>query len=225
MKTSPVLARALAGALAFSMTPAALADYTVRCGSDGHRHRTCRLSEPGHVSLEKKISGADCVQGRTWDYNRREIWVDDGCEADFRVETHGGSQGGSSSSGKTAAAVVGVLAGAAILGALAQNKGHRDDEKYTDPNYQGARHSSYVPKWMVGHFLGYNPMYGAEVKLHIREDGRVKAHARGEEMRGFVNDERLHVGGAVFSIDQTRDGFVTHQVGDRYNEVRYHRQQ
>jgi len=27
----------------------------------------------------------------------------------------------------------------------------------------------------------------------------------------------------VFSIDQTRDGFVTAQKGDRFNEVRYRR--
>ena len=42
-------------------------------------------------------------------------------------------------------------------------------------------------------------------------------------MRGYINDEQLHVGGAVFSIDQTRDGFVTAQRGERSNEVRYRR--
>lgn len=228
MTTTRTSTRALAAAMALLMTPAAWADYTTRCGSDGGRYRTCRLQEPGYVTVEKKISGASCDKGRSWDFNRREIWVDHGCEADFRVETHGrsgsDSSGGSSGSNKAAAAAVGVLAGAVILGALAHNKDHVDDEKYRDENYYGSRHSSYVPKWMVGRFHGYNPMYGAEVKMHIREDGRVVAHARGEEIRGYVNDERLHVGNAVFSIDQTREGFVTHQVGERHNEVRYRRE-
>lgn len=223
MTLPPPSARALAAALVLAMTTPAWADYTIRCGSDGHRYRTCRLSEPGYVTLEKKISGASCDQGRSWDFNRREIWVDDGCEADFRVETQGSSQGGSKDSNKAAAAAVGVLAGAVILGALVHNKDHVDDEKYRDDNYQGARHSSYVPKWMVGHFTGYNPMYGAEVKMRVSEDGRVVAHVRGEELRGYMNDERLHVGNAVFSVGQTREGFVTHQVGDRFNEVRYRR--
>jgi len=145
-------ARALAASLALLMMPAAWADYTVRCGSDGHRYRACRLQEPGYVTLQKKISGASCDKGRSWDFNRREIWVDDGCEADFRVETHGHSQGGGSGGssgsdgGKAAAAAVGVLAGAVILGALAHNKDHVDDEKYRDDNYHGSHHSSYMPK-------------------------------------------------------------------------------
>jgi hypothetical protein len=33
----------------------------------------------------------------------------------------------------------------------------------------------------------------------------------------------LHVGPVIFDIDQTRDGFVTSQKGDRHNEVRYRR--
>jgi hypothetical protein len=49
------------------------------------------------------------------------------------------------------------------------------------------------------------------------------AQTRGETIRGWVNDGEIHVGGAVFSIDQTREGFVTAQRGDRFNEVRYRR--
>ena len=100
MKSSRLPSRCLTFVAALCLSPSVLADYTVRCGSDGHRYRTCRLQEPGYVTLEKKISGAACVQGRSWDFNRREIWVDDGCEADFRVETHGGS-GSSSASGSS----------------------------------------------------------------------------------------------------------------------------
>jgi hypothetical protein len=216
------VSQGLIAVFTLSLASGAFADYTTRCGSDGGRYRTCRLSAPGYVTIERRISGARCEQGRSWDFTRREIWVDHGCEADFRVETQDGSSG-SSDDKKTAAAVVGLLAGVAILGALANNKDHVDDYKYRDENYQGPRHNSYVPGWMVGTFSGFNPMYGADVTMTIGRDGRVTADAQGKTFRGYINDEQLHVGGAVFSIDQTRDGFVTAQRGERHNEVRYRR--
>jgi hypothetical protein len=214
---APMLSRATVAGLALTLTAPVFADYTVRCGSIDGRHNTCRLSQPGYVTIERKISGASCNQGRSWDYDRREIWVDHGCEADFRVETHNGSS--SSDSAKVAAAVATI----AILGALAANKDHIDDSKYRDDSYYGPRHTSYVPNWMVGTFRGYNPQYGAEIEMRITSDGRMSANTRGQTLNGWINDHQLHVCGAVFSIDQTRDGFVTAQKGDRFNEVRYRR--
>jgi hypothetical protein len=170
------------------------------------------------VTIERRISGARCDQGRSWDFDRREIWVDRGCEADFRVETHG-----ESSDSKNAAKVVGAVAAVAILGALVANKDHVDDSRYRDESYYGSRHTSYVPGWMVGTFRGYNAQYGADVEMRIEPDGRMTAQTRGETIRGWVNDGELHAGGAVFSINQTREGFVTAQQGDRFNEVRYRR--
>jgi hypothetical protein len=217
-------------ALALVAAPVAHADYTITCGSEGGRHKTCSLREPGYVSVARQISGARCEQGRSWDFDRREIWVDHGCEAEFRVETWpqsygspGYSQGGSGSSSRDAAVAAGVIAGAAILGALVNNKDHQDDYKYRDPNYYGPRHTSYVPGWMVGTFRGYNPMYGAEVVMTIRPDGRMTANSQGQVMNGYINDDQLHVGSYIFDIDQTREGFITSQKGDRHNEVRYRR--
>jgi hypothetical protein len=212
----PTRAAVATAALCFAST--VCADYTVRCGSIDGQHNTCRLSQPGYVTIERKISGARCDQGRSWDFDRREIWVDRGCEADFRVETHG-----ESSDSKNAAKVVGAVAAVAILGALVANKDHVDDARYRDDNYYGSRHTSYIPGWMVGTFRGYNAQYGADVEMRIEPDGRMTAQTRGETIRGWVNDGELHAGGAVFSIDQTREGFVTAQQGDRFNEVRYRR--
>jgi len=79
--------RLLASAALLLAAPAALADYTVRCGSEHHRRHVCALYDPGVVTLERKISGASCTEGRSWGYDDRSIWVDDGCEADFRVQT------------------------------------------------------------------------------------------------------------------------------------------
>jgi hypothetical protein len=145
--------------------------------------------------------------------------VDDGCRGEFRVESGEHDKRAS----KDAKVAAGVLVGAAILGALVNNKDHKDDHKYQDDNYYGPRHSSYVPNWMVGTFRGYNPMYGAEVVMTIREDGRVSADANGQTISGYVNDEDLHVGDTIFDIDRTREGFITSQKGDRHNEVRYRR--
>jgi len=225
------LPRAAALVLALVAAPGAHADYNITCGSEGGRHKTCALREPGYVSLVRQISGARCEQGRSWDYDRREIWVDNGCEAEFRVEQWShrrGNEGSSSASSgdassHDAAVAAAVVAGAAILGALASNKDHQDDYKYRDPNYYGPRHTSYVPGWMVGTFRGYNPMYGSEVVMTIRPDGRMNANANGQAINGYINDEQLHVGPVIFDIDQTREGFITSQKGDRHNEVRYRR--
>lgn len=211
--------RAIVTGIALCLTTAVYADYTLRCGRVGGHHNTCRLSQPGYVTLERRISGASCDQGRSWDYDRREIWVDRGCEADFRVETHGESSSGN----RDAAKVAGAVAAVAILGALVANKDHVDDGRYRDQNYYGSRHTSYVPGWMVGTFRGYNSQFGADVEMRIDSDGRMTAQTRGETLRGWINGGELHVGGAVFSIDQTREGFVTAQRGDRFNEVRYRR--
>ena len=59
--------------------------------------------------------------------------------------------------------------------------------------------------------------------MRIDSDGRMSAQARGQNLSGWVNGGQLNVGGSVFDINQSRDGFVTTEVGDRQNEVRYRR--
>jgi hypothetical protein len=199
----------------------ARADDFVTCESRDNRYQSCSLPYAGHVSLDRKLSGADCRQGRSWDYDRRNVWVDDGCRASFRVsnnDRHNDHDDGN----HDAKVAAGVLIGAAILGALVHNA-NKDDQRYDDDNYQGARHNSYVPQWMVGEFEGYNPMYNADIRMRIESDGRMSAQARGQNLSGWVNGGQLNVGNSVFDISQSRDGFVTTEVGDRQNEVRYHR--
>ena len=197
----------------------ARADDTITCESRNDRYQSCSIATAGYVTLERQLSGTACTQGRTWDYNRREIWVDDGCRATFRVHTNSSGHHDDNHDAKVAA---GVLIGAAILGAIAHNANKKDD-KYDDDRYQGARHTSYVPSWMVGSFEGYNAVYDREVTLTINADGRATARTRDQTVDGWINDGRLNVGNTSFDIDQSRDGLVTTQVGDRHNEVRYRR--
>ncbi|MEZ5461888.1 DUF3011 domain-containing protein [Dokdonella sp.] len=208
--------------LVMGWSSTALADYKITCESKGNRHNTCRLNQAGYVTLSRQLSGSSCRQGRDWDYDRREIWVDDGCRAEFKVHTYGNSGGSSSSSNKTATAA-GVIVGAALLGALISNSKHKDDARYSDDNYYGGQHTSYVPGWMVGTFEGYNSMYGVSVTLDISPDGQVLVNSEGNQFNAWINDGRLHTDDAVFNLDQVNGGFITSQVGDRANEVRYRR--
>ncbi len=209
---------------AFALPTLAQADYDVTCESHDYKYKTCRLSESGKVRLKRQISSTACDKGRTWDFNGREVWVDDGCAAEFTVDTrsHGAHD-------KTGAKVAGAVVGLALLGALAHEASHADDHRYNkdhrynDDTYQGSRHSSHVPRWMRGTFRGYNGMYGKEVTLTIDGDGEVSGTVGDLSLKGYVNDEKLHFGTATFDVDQTRDGFVTSQTGDRDNEVKYRR--
>jgi hypothetical protein len=62
-------------------------DYTVRCESQDRGHNECAVDSAGPVNLSQQLSDAPCVRGRTWGFepNRRRIWVDGGCRADFDV--------------------------------------------------------------------------------------------------------------------------------------------
>ncbi len=58
---------------------------TIRCSSDDERRHTCPADTGGGVRLVRQISGSPCVEGRTWGYDSRGIWVDRGCRAEFEV--------------------------------------------------------------------------------------------------------------------------------------------
>ena len=59
--------------------------FTVDCNSnDGYKHY-CEVDTRNGVRLIKQKSGAECREGGTWGYDRRGIWVDRGCRADFEV--------------------------------------------------------------------------------------------------------------------------------------------
>lgn len=58
----------------------------MRCSSqDGGRKRCPASGVIRNAYLEQQFSGSPCVQGSTWGFDSRNIWVDRGCRADFRV--------------------------------------------------------------------------------------------------------------------------------------------
>ncbi|MCL4837309.1 MAG: DUF3011 domain-containing protein [Thermoanaerobaculia bacterium] len=57
----------------------------IRCESQKGRRKECSIPRGARVRLEKQLSDTPCRAGRTWGFNRNEIWVDDGCRAVFEV--------------------------------------------------------------------------------------------------------------------------------------------
>lgn len=64
-------------------------DDIVRCESNDGRTRECPI-DGGRVLLERQLSRASCIEGRSWGYGRGSVWVAQGCRADFRVIGRGG---------------------------------------------------------------------------------------------------------------------------------------
>jgi hypothetical protein len=59
--------------------------YNVYCASDDMRRNSCPVYTGGGVRLVRQRSGSPCVFGQTWGWDRRGIWVDRGCRADFEI--------------------------------------------------------------------------------------------------------------------------------------------
>jgi len=60
-------------------------DQVVSCASDDMHRHYCSTDTRGGVRLLKQRSDSSCRQGYSWGYDRRGIWVDHGCRADFQV--------------------------------------------------------------------------------------------------------------------------------------------
>ena len=55
------------------------------CASDDGRRRFCDANTSRGVRLTRQISGSPCIEGQTWGFDERGIWVDRGCRAEFQV--------------------------------------------------------------------------------------------------------------------------------------------
>ncbi len=59
----------------------------ISCDSQSNAYRQCSIDIGRYddVRLRRQESVSDCVEGRSWGWNRRGIWVDRGCRARFEV--------------------------------------------------------------------------------------------------------------------------------------------
>lgn len=216
-----ICAAAFLGSAAF--TADIQADQTIQCASNQYHYAECPIPDHGYVRLQRQTSKSSCTQGRTWDYDRRHIWVDDGCAGEFLVETRHHTDDHPDHNGDEAVAVAAGLAVLAAVAIAASKDANHDDNRYTNNSYYHGGHSSYLPSWMVGNFHGYNMNFHQQVSVEITSDGRAYVDAAGNRLQGYVNDERLYVGDLEFDIERAGGGFNTIQVGNRHNQVHYER--
>ena len=66
---------------------------TITCSSNDMRRVYCPADTRGGVQLINQRGSPPCIFGQTWGYDRRGIWVDRGCRADFAVGYTGGPGG------------------------------------------------------------------------------------------------------------------------------------
>lgn len=177
-------------------------ERTITCSSWNYRYRYCRADTDNRVRLERQISFATrCRLGDTWGYDSRGVWVDRGCQAEFRVGRDGGS-------GKTAAVVGGVAAAAIIAAAIASSKSHHDDP---------------VESWAVGTFRGYDEQEGQDVELTVVPGGSVTGTAGDASFSGRWEKDRLQLGRFRFRVERSGNGFKAVDEGDAAHSVQFRR--
>jgi hypothetical protein len=68
------------------------AQSRITCSSNNGQRNVCRADTSRGVTLVNQLSSAKCIQGRTWGFTEKGIWVDQGCRAEFALG-RGGSGG------------------------------------------------------------------------------------------------------------------------------------
>lgn len=58
----------------------------MRCESTNGYRQVCEVDTRGGVRLVRQFGGAACREGSSWGFDRRGIWVDRGCRAEFEVK-------------------------------------------------------------------------------------------------------------------------------------------
>jgi hypothetical protein len=75
-----------------SVSQATPQEDRIYCASDNGRLNYCSADTRGGVRLLRQRSDSPCIARRTWGYDRRGIWVDRGCRAEFVTGTNYGDR-------------------------------------------------------------------------------------------------------------------------------------
>ncbi len=92
MRIRGVLVAVLCFIALLAMSARLAVAQSVTCSSDDGRRHYCGIDTRGGVSMVRQRSDARCQQGYSWGYDRRGVWVDHGCRADF-VASRGNGYG------------------------------------------------------------------------------------------------------------------------------------
>jgi hypothetical protein len=89
-------------ACAVFVKPPSAHGQTIYCASDDGHRNYCSADTRGGVQMTKQRSGSACIQGQTWGWDNRGIWVDRGCRAEFVTRGgNGGSWNGNNGGGQS----------------------------------------------------------------------------------------------------------------------------
>lgn len=151
----------------------------VRCESNDHRTRMCRIDTRGGVRIVRQESDAPCVRGRTWGYDRSGIWVSRGCRARFEV-------GGSYASND-----------------YRYRDNWRYDDNYNDRYGYGSGSRYYNGYYGTGYTSGGAQAFRCESINGQPRFCRLPYQARGVEIRRQLSDTRCSQG---YNWGWQRDG-------------------
>ena len=144
MRKSVLSSLTAATVLAAGLNAAPVQAETVVCESRDGQTNYCSADTRGGVRLVTQYSKHGCYQGDSWGYDRRGIWVSNGCRARFETGEAYGEQ--SDHNHKHAAAAAAIALG--VIGAVALANRHRNDNEYRSeppPNHD----YGYAPEQVV----------------------------------------------------------------------------
>jgi hypothetical protein len=177
--------------------PARAGERTITCQSRNFRYTYCRIDTDNRVRLVSQRSDTRCRQYDNWGYDRRGVWVDRGCAAEFRV-------GHDDNTGRDAAIAGAAVAGIAIAAAVAANRDHHNDS---------------VPSWAIGTFRGYDDDERTDVELTIQPGGAVQGFAGGSSFSGRWENKTLQAGRKTFRVERSGNGFTATEESGRGTRI------
>ena len=182
------------------------AEETIRCTSHRFGYQYCPVDTGDRVNLVSQHSYTRCERDQSWGYDRHGVWVDRGCDADFRV-------GGGSHDRRNA-----VVAGAALVGLAALLASSANKQAQAQAHDQDQQDG-----WAVGTFSGYDEVERTEVQLTILPGGSVNGRAGRVDFTGSFKATRLEAGRHVFRVQRSGNGFIAIDEVDARHRVVFQR--
>lgn len=205
----PLLAWFALGLLGLAATPAQAQTGRIVCSSVNYRPATCNAWTQGRVRLVRELStGNLCRQNRTWGFDERSIWVNNGCRAEFEF----GQRGGRPIPGP----VVGPALAPGIIALLSSSRGG-------PPSFGPPPGRPGTPGWAIGSFSAWDSWANDTVLLTIDSRGRAwlrsgrgRTVAEGTVRQGIIRWNSGHdlelrhdrVGVTLVSMDRSRQQYT-----------------
>lgn len=187
----------------------------LQCNSLGYRYQYCQADTRNKVELKRQVSSAACVFGRSWGYDQRGVWVNNGCAGVF---SYGGG-GGSGDRGEKVAA--GIVA-AAILGAMISASNDHHQHQDSGGISGGGDYGVAVPAWAVGHFAGPDREGGPPIEIAVDPNGRINGMQGSNIFQGQMRGTDAWIGNRSYGVVRAPDGIRL--VGAGHGGYDLHRQ-